>query len=144
MTIAKVYGLAAKSLAAGEINWLGGTIKCALTSNTYVPNQDTHDYFNDITNEVSGAGYTAGGVTLTSKTADYNTTTNTLTLDAADPTWATVSIAEIRYAIFYVSTGVASTSPLISYMDFEANYAPSSQSFTVTIPATGIATFTAA
>jgi hypothetical protein len=144
MTIAKVYGLAMKSMAAGEINWLSGTIKCALTNNTYVPNQDTHDYFNDITNEVSGAGYDPGGKILASKTADYNTSTNTLTFDAADPTWATVSIAEIRYAIFYVSTGVASTSPLISYMDFETNYAPSSQSFTVTIPATGIATFTAA
>jgi hypothetical protein len=51
MTIAKVYGLAMKSMANGEIDWLGGTIKCALTSNTYVPNQDTHDYFNDVTDE---------------------------------------------------------------------------------------------
>lgn len=144
MTIAKAYGLGLLSMANGDLDFLASTVKCALASNTYVPNQDTHDFFNDVTNQVTGAGYTAGGVTLTSKTAVYATGTNTLTLDAADPTWATVSIAEIRYAIFYVDTGVTSTSPLLSYMDFEANYAPSSQSFTVTIPTTGIITYTAA
>jgi len=144
MTIAKAYGLGLTAALNAEIDFISATVKCALTSNTYVPNQDTHDFFNDITNQVTGAGYTAGGVTLASKTAVYNAGTNTLTLDAADPTWATVSIPEIRYAIFYVDTGTAATSPLISYMDFEANYAPSSQSFTVTLAATGIITYTAA
>lgn len=140
MTIAKMYGPALQSLSAGAINFTGGTVKAALCSATYVPDQDTHQYFDDITNEVSGAGYAAA--TLTSKTVTYNTTTNTVTWDAADPTWAAISVAQIRYIIFYVDTTVASTSPLISYMDFETNYAPSAQSFTVTIPATGICTFT--
>lgn len=144
MTIAKAYGPGLESLVAGEINFVGANAKCALTSNSYVPNQDTHRYFSSITNQVSGAGYTAGGVALTSKTAVYTAGTNTLTLDSADPTWATVSITEIRYAIFYIDTGTAATSPLISYMDFQANSAPSSQSFTVTLPGTGIITFTAA
>jgi len=144
MTIATMYGPALASLAAGEIDFVGATVKAALTASTYTPNQDTHDYFNDVTNEVTGSGYTAGGVTLTSKTATYSSGTNTLTLDAADPSWATVSIAEIRFVVFYVDTGTPSTSPLISYMDFEANYAPSAQSFTVTLPGTGICTFTAA
>jgi len=144
MTIAKAYGPALSSLAAGEIDFVGATAKCALTSNSYVPNQDTHQYFSSVTNQVSGAGYTAGGVTLSSKTSVYTAGTNTLTLDSADPTWATLSITEIRYAIFYIDTGTAGTSPLISYMDFEANWAPSAQSFTVTLPGTGIITFTAA
>lgn len=144
MTIAKVYGPALQSLMAGEINFTGSTIKCALTSASYVPDQDTHRYFSSITNEVSGAGYTLGGATLASKTSTYSTTTNTLTIDSADPNWATLSIAQIRFAIFYVSTGVASTSALISYMDFETNYAPSAQAFTVVLPSTGIATFTVA
>jgi hypothetical protein len=144
MAIAKMYGLSLKSLAAGEIDFLGGNMYAALTSNSYVPNQDTHDYFDDITNEVSGAGYTAGGVLLTAKTSVYTTGTNTLTLDAADPSWATVSIPEIRYVIFYLDSGSDSTSPLLSYMDLEANYAPSAQSFTVTLASTGIATYTAA
>jgi hypothetical protein len=143
MTIAKAYGLSLKSLTVGEVDYISGTVKCLLTSNTYVPNQDTHQYVSDITNEVSGAGYTAGGVTLTSKTNSYNTSTNTVALDAADPTWATITIAEIRYAVFYIDSGTPSTSPLLCYMDFEANYAPSAQSFTVTLPAAGLYTLTA-
>lgn len=144
MTIAKMYGPALVSLAAGDIDFTGGTVKCALASASYTPNQDTHDFFNDITNEVSGAGYTAGGVTLAGKTSTYNSSTNTLTLDSNDPTWATLSVAQIRFAIFYVDSGSAATSPLISYMDFEANSAPSSQAVTVVLPSTGIATFTVA
>lgn len=142
MTIAKVYGPALGSLVAGDIDFAGATVKCALTNATYSPNQDTHEFFDDVTNEVSGSGYTAGGVTLTGKTATYNTSTNTLTLDSSDPTWAALSVPEIRYAVFYVSTGVASTSPLISYMDFESNTAPGGASVTIVLPATGIVTFT--
>ena len=144
MTIAKAYGLGVNALVNGDVDFIGGTVKAALTSNSYVPNQDTHDFFNDVTNEVSGSGYTGGGVALTSKTASYNSGTNTLTLDAADPTWATLSIAEIRYVVFYVDTGDPSTSPLISYMDFETNYAPSAQNFTVNLASTGIITYTVA
>jgi len=43
-------------------------IRAILVQNAYTPNRDTHDYYNDITNELTTAsGYTAGGVALTSK-----------------------------------------------------------------------------
>ena len=44
------------------------TIKCTLHTVTYSFAQDTDDFFNDATNELSTAGgYTAGGVTLGTK-----------------------------------------------------------------------------
>jgi len=144
MTIAKAYGPGLSSLAAGEINFVGGAAKAMLCSATYAPNQDTHQYKSSVTNEVSGSGYTARGVALTSKTSVYTAGTNTLTLDSADPTWAALSIAQIRFVVFYIDTGTDATSPLISYMDLEANSAPSAQAFTVTLPGTGIITYTAA
>lgn len=48
--------------------WASDTIKVALLTSSYTPNYDTHDFFDDITNEVTGTGYTAGGATLGSKT----------------------------------------------------------------------------
>ena len=38
-----------------EIDLVGGTdnVFCGLTSSSYTPNQDTHDYYNDITNDVN-------------------------------------------------------------------------------------------
>lgn len=144
MAIAKAYGLVTKSAFNGEIDYDSGTIKCMLCTVSYVPNQDTHQYKSSVTNEVSGTGYTAGGVTLTSKTVTYNTGTNALVLDAADPTWAALTVTGIRIAVFYLDTGSSATSPLLSYMDFEAGQSPVAEAFTIVLPTTGVLQLTAA
>lgn len=116
----KWYGLGLKSLQMGTIAWkatAGDTIKVALCTSTYSPNQDTHDFFDDITNEVVGAGYTAGGATLTLLDPAYTADGNIAAIDADDVQW-TASSLTARYAIIYKSTGTAGTSPLIGYMDF--------------------------
>ncbi len=51
----------------GLINLLSDTIRLILT-NGYTPNKATHAKRSDITGEITGTGYTAGGPTLTSKT----------------------------------------------------------------------------
>lgn len=140
---AKLYGPALAALAAGSISWGSDTIKVALVASGYTPNQDTHDFFNDVTNEVSGAGYTAGGATLASKTSTYNSGTNTQNLDAADVTWAASTITA-RYAVIYKSTGTASTSPLIAYIDFDGDVVSTAGNFTITWDAAGIVTLTTA
>ena len=48
----------------GSIDLDTNTIKVALVTRPIRPNQDAHDFFDDITNEVSGTGYTAGGASL--------------------------------------------------------------------------------
>lgn len=116
----KWYGLGLKSLQMGNIAWKasgGDTIKVALCTSSYTPNQDTHDFFDDIDNEVEGTGYTAGGATLTLSDPTYTADGNISAIDAADVEWTGSSITA-RYAIIYKSTGTAGTSPLIAYMDF--------------------------
>jgi hypothetical protein len=114
-----------------------------LCTSSYTPNQDTHRYKSSVTNEVSGTGYTAGGATLASKTVNYDTASNTLTLDAADVSWSSSTITA-RYAVFYVSTGTDSTSPLICYWDFGADVTTTSGTFLLTLSASGLVTLTAA
>lgn len=138
-----MYGLALKSLAAGSINFTGSTVKAMLCTSTYTPDQDAHQFKSSVTNEVTGTGYTAGGVTLASKTANYDGPSNTLTLDSADPSWASSTITA-RYLVFYVSTGTDATSALISYVDFGADVSSAASTFTYTIPVSGIAQFIAA
>lgn len=144
MTIAKAYGLVQKSAFNGEIDYDSGTIKCLLCTVTYVPNQDTHQYKSSVTNEVTGTGYTAGGVLIAGKTVAYNTATNAFVMDATDPVWAALTVTGIRIAVFYLDTGSAATSPLLSYMDFEASQSPAAESFTIVLPTTGILQLTAA
>jgi len=141
----KLYGsFIAKSLNK-EIDWDSDTIKVALVASTYTPDQDAHDYYDDVVaDQVSGTGYTAGGATLASKTVSYSGGTNKLVLDAADVTWSASTITA-RYAIVYdAQTGVNSTSPLIGYVDFGADQSSSSGNFTITWDVNGIVEFTVA
>jgi hypothetical protein len=132
------YGNALLKALNKEINWSNDTIKVALVTSAYTPNQDTHAYFSDITNEASGTGYTAGGATLASKTATYNASTNVITLDAADVTWTTATITA-RYAVIYdASPGTAATNPLLAYVDFGADQTATNGNFAITWDANGI------
>ena len=137
------YGKAMVSMLNKEIDFDSDTVKVALCTSSYTPNQDTHDYFNDVTNEITGTGYTAGGATLTSKTATYTSGTNVLALDCADPTWTGATFT-FRYAVFYVSTGTSSTSPLLCYVDFITDQTVTAGTASLTVNASGLLTLTAA
>lgn len=144
MSVAKVYGKALLTLASGGINFTADTIKCSLHTSVYTPDQDGHDYFNDVTSEVTGSGYTAGGVTVTGCTATYDSATNTLTLDCADPAWTAATITNIRYAVFRKDSGTAATSPLICYIDFETDQSVSGANLSIAIPVAGLVSLSAA
>jgi len=66
------YGNYFEALANKEVDLNDGNVKVALLVNTYTPDYDLHDYFNDVSaNEASGTGYTAGGQALTTPTFSY-------------------------------------------------------------------------
>jgi hypothetical protein len=83
------YANGRKKLWNGGIDLDTDTLKVALTTSSYTANLDTNTFFSDLTNEITGTGYTAGGVTVT---------TPTITVTAANswsPTWA----ASTPYAV---------------------------------------------
>lgn len=141
----KLYGNCLKAAFNKEIDWDSDTIKVALLSSAYTPNQDTHDFYDDVlANEVTGTGYTAGGATLASKTSTYDGANNVLVLDAADVTWASSTITA-RYAVVYDDSGATNaTKPLIGYVDFGSDQSSTNGNFTVTWDATGIVRVTVA
>jgi|1048.fasta_scaffold00544_17 hypothetical protein len=141
----KLYGSFLLKALNKEIDWDTDTIKVALLTSSYTPNQDTHDYFDDVVaNEVSGTGYTAGGNTLASKTITYDGATNKVVLDAADTTWSASTITA-RYAVVYdASPASDATRPVIGYVDFGSDQSSSSGNFTITWDATGIVVITVA
>jgi len=140
----KLYGNFLLKALNKEVDFDSDTIKVALLSSSYTPDQDAHDYYNDVsTYEVSGTGYTAGGSTLASKTATYDSANNVIVLDAADTTWASSTITA-RYAVIYDSTGTSSTSALIGYVDFGSDQSSTNGNFTITWDSTGIVRITVA
>ncbi len=141
----KMYGNFLLKALNKEVDWDSDTIKVALVSSAYTPNQDSHDYWDDVAaNEVSGTGYTAGGSTLGSKTATYDSATNVVILDAADSVWASSTITA-RYAVVYDDSGATNAQKvLVGYVDFGSDQSSTNGNFTVTWDATGIARITIA
>lgn len=139
---ASLFGLTAQVMIDGSapIVWSSATMDVALTTSTYTPNQDTHDFFNDVTNEITGTGYSAGGATLGSKTSTYDTASDQIRLDAADTTWTTSTLTA-RRAVLYKSTGTGSTSPVVGWVDFGADVSTTAGTFQITWDATGIVVY---
>jgi hypothetical protein len=141
----KLYGQFIQQSFNKEIDWDSDTIKVALLNNTYTPDQDAHNYYDDVAAyEVTGTGYTAGGLTLANKTNNYNSSTNVIVLDADDITWASSTITA-RYAVVYDATPATNaTRPLIGYVDFGSDQSSSNGNFTITWDSTGIVRVTVA
>lgn len=127
----------------GAINSVGWgdnsttTIKAMLVTSGYVPNADTHSFISSVTNEVTGAGYTAGGKALLNRTIAVDTTNDWAKYDADDSTWATSTITA-RGVVIYKDTGTPATSPLIAYIDFVNDKSSVDTDFIITWHANGI------
>ena len=109
--------------------------KVMLVTSSYTPNFGTHDFKSDVTNEVSGTGYDAGGKSLTSVTLTQSG--GTITFDAADLTWASSTITA-RAAVVYDDS--LTNDPLIAYIDFGADKSSSAGDFVLSFNASGIFT----
>lgn len=119
------------------IDFDSDTLKVMLVTSSYTPDA-AHDFRNDVTNEVTGTGYTTGGAALTSPTLtlvgdDY-------VFDAADVTWPSSTITA-RGAVLYKDVGTAATDPLIAYFDFGGNITSTAGTFTLAWNASGILAF---
>jgi len=133
------------AMAAEEHNLLADTIKVALTTVTFVPNQDTMDYYNDVTNELATAnGYTATGQALANDV--FTTTLNVATYDADNTVWTSSGAGfTARIAVTYNATGGGSdaTRGLLWWMDFgQDETASGGGTFTLNYNASGIFTCT--
>ncbi|HFE45914.1 MAG TPA: hypothetical protein ENJ18_10565 [Nannocystis exedens] len=105
-----------------QINPETGTLKAAIVSSLYTPDQNVHEFFSDITNEVSGTGYTAGGNQCLNPAVTMDSA-GLITFDADDPAqWAQdpAGFSNGRRFILYFDTGVTTTSRLLAFSDAEA------------------------
>lgn len=125
------YGLGLQKLVSGTIDLDTDTFKMMLTTSAYTPNIDTHDFRDDVTNEVSGTGYTAGGATLSGVGVTYDAGSNQVRVTWTDPTWPSSTITA-RTAVIYKSRGgAASADELLAYVTESADVTSTGATFTV-------------
>jgi len=127
----KWYGQGLLNIAKGSIDLDTDTFKIMLTTSAYTPNQDTDDFRNDVTNEITGTGYTAGGATLSGVSVTYDAASNQVRISWTDPTWTTATFTA-RTAVIYKSRGGASSADeLVAYCTEASDVTSTAATFTV-------------
>ena len=135
------YDNGKKNLWNGAVNLATGPVKCMLVDNTYAPGAtSTHEFKSDVTGEITGTGYTAGGMTLSGLSVTADTTNHRGKFTAANPVWSSATFTAYG-AVLYKDSGTAATSQLIGYLDFGGAKSCSGGSFTIQWDPAGIAYF---
>jgi hypothetical protein len=126
-----IYNSAIDDMAKGLIDFDTDSFKVFLVTSSYVPNKDTHTKRSNVTNEISGTGYTAGGKS-TVVTVTNNTSLDRIEINFSDISWTTATLTAAA-GVVYKTTGNASTDNLVAYLDFGGNVSSTSGTFNVDI-----------
>jgi hypothetical protein len=113
------------------------THKVALFTNSVTPNYDTDTAYGVApynANEVTGTGYTAGGVTLT--TATLTSAAGVLKFDGDDVSWPSSTISGARCALVYANALAGKNAILL--VDFGADYATQNGALSIIWSANGL------
>jgi len=133
------YGNGSRKVHQGLIDLDTDSFKAMLTTSAYTPDQDLHDFRDDVTNEITGTGYSAGGVAITTPAVTYDGTSNEVRWDFDDPTWTSASFTARRMVVYKSRGGAASADELVCWVDFGADETIASGTFTYVVAATGFA-----
>lgn len=125
-----IYNSFLDDIARGAIDCDTDTFKVMLVTSTYTPNKDTHDRRDDVTNEVSGTGYSAGGTT-SAVTVTKDNATDKVTIQFGAVSWPTSTVTA-RGAVYYKSRGGASSADeLVAYNDFGGDVSTTAGTFSI-------------
>lgn len=125
-----IYNRALELWARGSIDFDTDTFRVMLTTSAYTEDKDAHDFRNDVTNEVTGAGYTAGGNTVTVGVT-LDTVNDRVDITLGGTTWPASTITA-RKAVYYKSRGgAAAADELVAVNDFGSDVISSAGTFTL-------------
>lgn len=116
-------------------------IKIMLLNNSHSYNPDHDEKADIVANEISGTGYSAGGVALTGEAVTSDNTDNEAVFDANDSSWTSASFSAYHGAVWDDTT----TSPadiVVCSFDFGGIQTVTSGTFAIQYAAEGIVNIT--
>jgi hypothetical protein len=107
------------------------TFYVMLVTDSYTPNKATHDYRNDVTNEVAnGSGYTTDGKAVT-VTTTLDTTNHRYDVEFADTSWTTSTITARGCVIYKRRGGASSADELVCAITFGTDVSTTGGTFLI-------------
>lgn len=126
-----IFNNALLNEAKGLIDYDSDTFGVMLVTSAYTPDKDAHAYRSDVTNEVVGTGYTAGGK-LATLAVTLNTAFDRVDVTLGGTSWPTATISA-RGAVYYKNRGGASNvDEIVAYIDFAADVTSTAGTFNLT------------
>ncbi len=125
-----IYNSALDDMARNNIDFDTDTFKVMLTTSSYSEDKDADLKRSDITNEVTGTGYTAGGAAAT-VTVTKDTTNDRIDISLGAASWTTSTITA-RKAVYYKSRGGASSADeVVAVVDFGSDVTSTGATFSL-------------
>lgn len=123
-----------RALAKGDIDFDVNTFKVLLVSS--LPSEANLDAWanrSDVTNEITGTGYTAGGIAQAFTLDAIDTTNNRQSITYTNITngWTSATFSAVG-AIIYKNSGTASTDTLLHLVDFGGTVSCTAGNFSIT------------
>lgn len=123
-----------RALAKADIDF--DTVTCKVMLLSAVPSETNLDAWanrSDVTSEISGTGYTAGGIAqaFTLDAIDNTNNRQSVTYTNITNGWTTATFTAAA-AIIYKNTGTASTDTLMHMVDFGGNVSCTAGNFSIT------------
>jgi hypothetical protein len=126
-----IYNSCLDDTVRGAIDFDTDTFKMILVTSSYTAAK-THAKRSDVTNEVSGTGYTTGG-NAAAATCTKDNTNNREDITFAITSWTTATITARAGVIYKSRGGLASADELVAYVDFGTDVTSTAGTFSVTI-----------
>ena len=125
-----IYNSFLEDLARGAIDADTDTFYVMLTTSGYAENKDSHTKRSDITNEVAGAGYSAGGIPV-AVTVSKDTATDQVEITLGAVSWPSSTITA-RKAVYHKRRGGAATADeLLAVNDFSSDITSTGATFSL-------------
>jgi hypothetical protein len=127
-----VYNSCIRDAVVGNIDFDTDTFKAVLVTSSYASSK-SHSKRSEVTNEVTGTGYTAGGNACTVSVAATDNTNNDVEISFTISSWSSATLTA-RAAVIYKSRGGASSADeLVGYVDFGSDVSSTNGTFAVTV-----------
>ena len=113
-----IYKPFMRTLLNKEVDLDSDDIRVMLVGGAYTPDASAHAYKADVTGEITGTNYIAGGEAIPGKS--FTITDGTGIFSADNVMWpALTADTDIRYGVIYDNTPATDDiKPLIAYIDF--------------------------
>jgi len=127
-----IYNSAIRDAAVGNIDFDTDTFKMMLVTSTYTASK-SHAKRSEITNEVTGTGYTAGGNAAACTVAATDNVNNDVEITFSITSWTSATITARAGVIYKSRGGASSADELVGYVDFTSDTTSTNGTFAVTI-----------